>query len=136
MLVGKWPKLLSCWCLVLLLLMSSEPKSRQTRELIQTPHTQTHLLAHFAEEVKAREGKGGKNLCSQIDFNSCLNGRSTSCGFKKCSSTSQLYSDLVCDFWKFGPTRAKIGKYIEICMENGQKSSKKLITFLFLLQFT
>ena len=39
-----------------------------------------------------------------------------------------------CDFSKLGPKRAKIVKYTGICVENGQKTSKKLITFSFLLQ--
>ena len=39
-----------------------------------------------------------------------------------------------CHFSKLGPKRAKIGKYTGICMENSQKTSKKLITFSFLLQ--
>ena len=62
-------------------------------------------------------GGGGKKYFSQINFNLCLNERSTFCGFKKCSTTSQLNLD----FSKLGPEHAKIGKYIGICMENGQK---------------
>ena len=43
---------------------------------------------------------GGKKYFSQINFNSCLNERSTFCSFKKCSTTSQLNSDLFLRFFK------------------------------------
>ena len=52
------------------------------------------------------------------------------------STTSQVNSDLFLKFAKLGLKGEKIGKYIRICMENAQKSSKRLIAILFLLQFT
>ena len=81
------------------------------------------------------KGRGGrKKFFSQINFNLRVNEKPTFCGFKKCSTTCKLNSDLFLQFLKLGPKRAKIGKYTGISLENGQKTSKKLIIFLFLLR--
>ena len=44
--------------------------------------------------------EGGKRSFSQINFNLCSNERSTFCGFKRCSTTSQLNLDLFLRFFK------------------------------------
>ena len=56
--------------------------------------------------------------------------RSIFCGFKKCSTTSHSTQIIFCDLAKLCPKVAKnLQIHIGICIENVQKSSKKLITF-------
>ena len=43
---------------------------------------------------------GGATNVSQINFDQCLNERSTYCGFKEFSATSRLNSDLFMQFFK------------------------------------